>query len=143
MRRGRTQTFAQGHHTERDWEKKFFSCDARCFYCELPLTLATATKDHKTPICRGGSDEIWNIVPACLSCNQKKGWRTVSEFLQKRPAFAPVVARNSQSIASVTSKKKVLPAPIISLEERCNEPGLLKKVVAERERISWAWRNPA
>jgi hypothetical protein len=31
---------------------------------------------------------------------------------------------------------------MISLEERFNEPGLLKKVVGERERVSWAWRNP-
>jgi hypothetical protein len=144
MRRGRTQTFTPGHHTERDWEKKFFSCNARCFYCSIPLTLSTASKDHRTPICRGGSDEIWNIVPACLPCNQKKGWRTTSEFLAKREAFAKSVKENSQPIAGVTSKKKILPPSIISLEERCNEPGLLKKLQTERDgNVSWAWRNPA
>jgi hypothetical protein len=144
MRRGRTQTFAPGHHTERDWQKKFFSCNMRCFYCELPLTLDTATKDHRTPICRGGSDEIWNIVPACLPCNQKKGWRTVSEFLANREPLANTVTNNSQPIAGVPSKKKILPQPNISLEERCNEPGLLKKLQMERDGTSsWAWRNPA
>lgn len=33
---------------------------------------------------------------------------------------------------------------VVSLEERVNEPGLLKKLQAERDGgASWAWRNPA
>ncbi len=34
------------------------------------------------------------------------------------------------------------PPVIISLEEKANEIGLLKKVTVERERLSWAWKNP-
>jgi hypothetical protein len=36
------------------------------------------------------------------------------------------------------------PSPLASsLEEKVNEPELLKKVSAERERVSWFWRNRA
>lgn len=30
---------------------------------------------------RGGSNDISNIVPACRSCNSRKGARTIDEFL--------------------------------------------------------------
>lgn len=38
------------------------------------------TVDHRTPIARGGSNGIENLVPACNSCNSKKGTRTEPEF---------------------------------------------------------------
>lgn len=31
------------------------------------------TKDHITPVCRGGKDEITNYQPMCTICNNKKG----------------------------------------------------------------------
>jgi hypothetical protein len=137
MRGSKTQNPAPGHHSEREWQQKFFGCAMRCFYCNEPLTLKTATRDHRTPLCRGGSDEIWNIVPACLPCNQKKGWRTVNEFLEKRSSIAKHVRRNSQPLAGALK-----PISRVSLEEKADERGLLKKIVSEREQVSWAWRNP-
>jgi len=121
-------------HSEQEWRKKFFAMGAECYYCKKPLLLSEATKDHRTPKCRGGSSRIWNIVPACLRCNQMKGWRTEAEFLAARPGLC----RNSQPRLT-----KAKPNPgTLPLEEK-DEPGLLKKVQAEREQTSWAWRNPA
>ena len=55
-----------------------------CFYCgryprEFPTTLSWA-RDHLTPKCRGGLDVPENIVPACKSCNSRKGTKTLEEF---------------------------------------------------------------
>jgi len=74
-------------HTERQWQNKFFGMGEQCYYCNRRLTLKEATKDHRIPTCRRGSDAIKNIVPACLPCNQQKGWRTEEEFRALRASF--------------------------------------------------------
>lgn len=128
-------------HTEQEWQKKFFAMDAKCHYCGKGLSLKEATRDHRTPKCRGGSDRIWNIVPACLPCNQKKGWRTEAEFLRARPVFdqeRKALSTNPQPRPAIDK-----PKPCTLSGEEMNEPGLLKKLTFERERVSWAWRNPA
>jgi hypothetical protein len=130
-------TFALLHrkkHTRQEWLRKFQQCGSCCHYCEKPLTIDTATKDHQTPTCRGGSDAIDNIVPACLDCNQRKAWRTEQEFLAVRYSLST----NMRGVGGIGNPKS---RP--SLDERLNEPGMLKKVIHERERISWAWRHPA
>jgi len=46
-----------------------------CHYCqERP----GVTRDHIVPRARGGSNEAWNIVPACVKCNSAKAnkWPT-------------------------------------------------------------------
>jgi hypothetical protein len=55
-----------------------------CAYCgasSVPLEL-----DHVIPLSRGGSHRESNRVPACHRCNQRKGNRSIEEFLRKRPA---------------------------------------------------------
>jgi 5-methylcytosine-specific restriction endonuclease McrA len=37
--------------------------------------------DHRIPLARGGSHWPANLVPACMSCNSRKGTMTESEFL--------------------------------------------------------------
>lgn len=52
------------------WEEMLLACHGQCVYCgrdDLPLT-----KDHLTPYARGGNHTLWNILPACVSCNCKK-----------------------------------------------------------------------
>lgn len=49
------------------------SANGKCFYCDEnadPLEL-----DHFIPVARGGGGEIGNLIPACRSCNAKKGAR--------------------------------------------------------------------
>ena len=37
--------------------------------------------DHMIPVSRGGTNDTSNLVPACLSCNGKKGTMTADEFV--------------------------------------------------------------
>lgn len=57
-----------------------------CAYCGKSLTIETATEDHVVPLSCGGSDDISNIAPACLSCNCSKGNTPVDVFTGNRRA---------------------------------------------------------
>lgn len=80
-----------GSHTDAEWSALVREWKWRCFYCAKPICKnsltpdAELTKDHMLPISRGGSDFIWNIVPACFACNTLKGTLTVDEFRSHRP----------------------------------------------------------
>ena len=48
-----------------------------CVYCCAPATEI----DHATPVSRGGTNEISNLVPSCHKCNADKRSKTREEFL--------------------------------------------------------------
>lgn len=139
-------------HTRRQWEMKFFECGCKCLYCEIPLLLDSATKDHLIPVSRGGSDDISNIVPACFRCNTMKSKKTFDEFMRARPWFSKV-APNSTTISKPIQQASALltvgrrvekpkrPERVMSLAERDECP--LRKLRDESEGGSWAWKNPA
>jgi len=119
-------------YSQFEWETKFFRMGRCCYYCGVPLTLGSATKDHLTPQARGGDSSLLNIVPACWTCNQRKGTMTAPEFRAKFPTLC------ASSTANTSLKSK---GAVISYEEK-DEPGLLKRLVRERDgAASWAWRN--
>jgi len=120
-------------HTQRQWQGKFFRCGMRCFYCHKPLLIEEATKEHLTPVSRGGPDTIDNIVPACIECNQRKGAMTLSEF-RKTFSTAFEILRGvgeAEIESSVNPNYSMVDAP------------LLCKLRKENESTSWAWRHPA
>ena len=116
-------------HTQRQWEGKFFRCQMCCWYCRIPLTIADATKDHLTPLARGGSDQISNIVPACIDCNRLKGDMTEAEFREERKRFS-TAARNVTSVPSSANE----------MLSRIADHDLLRELEKERNNIEW-WRN--
>lgn len=67
-----------GSHTTEQRRIKFEELGNRCFYCGISGKM---TVDHQTPLSRGGTDNIDNLVPACGSCNRRKGTKTQDEFL--------------------------------------------------------------
>ena len=56
--------------TAQQWRTMKAHYGYACVYCgDKPPIL---TKDHITPLEKGGSNTIHNIVPACFACNNKK-----------------------------------------------------------------------
>ena len=63
--------------TTQDWQEILDCWDYRCAYCGKHAF--ELDQEHVTPVCQGGGYTIENIVPACKSCNSKKGGRTPIE----------------------------------------------------------------
>ena len=60
----------------------------KCQYCDVSVTLKTATIDHVVPKSKSGTHVWTNVVIACGKCNQKKGSKLPSDFhlkLSKKP----------------------------------------------------------
>jgi hypothetical protein len=52
-----------------------------CWYCGKTAN----SIDHMMPVCRGGTNQYGNIVPACRSCNNNKSALTVEEYRLRKP----------------------------------------------------------
>lgn len=74
---------AKGQVTPDQWRRLLKRHNFRCFYCEIKLTPANRTLDHKIPLSRGGANTIRNVVPACRPCNNRKLQMTTEEFLAR------------------------------------------------------------
>ena len=62
--------------TAQEWVDILKEYKFRCAYCGKEFTLFDReTRDHVIPISKGGDNVKENIVPACQSCNSKKGDR--------------------------------------------------------------------
>ncbi len=60
-----------------EWKWLVETFGYRCAYCGRPSH--DLTPDHITPLSRGGHNTLSNIVPACRTCNSRKGARTPEE----------------------------------------------------------------
>lgn len=47
-----------------------------CLYCAQRFPTSQLSRDHVTPLSRGGLDTWNNVVTACRRCNNLKAWRT-------------------------------------------------------------------
>ena len=75
------ETGAKGFHTEVQWLDLLASYHGKCVYCGANAT----ARDHVTPITKGGTDDISNIAPVCMTCNSSKGAKQLLVWLLKRP----------------------------------------------------------
>jgi len=69
-RRARLKANTVARFTRTQWLAKVASYDGRCAYCDIGLY---EHMDHIIPLSRGGPHSLANVVPACKSCNEKKG----------------------------------------------------------------------
>lgn len=95
----------------------------KCWYCGCALdnpigfnkpgfnTFTERTRDHMTPISRGGTEAPENIVDCCRPCNSKKSKRTVSEYREYLCRKTPLGALHD-------ALDRVLTDPSIGDEDR-------------------------
>lgn len=50
-----------------------------CMYCGDLFDESELSREHITPLCRGGTDSWTNVVAACFRCNNRKAGRTPEE----------------------------------------------------------------
>lgn len=72
----------QGYEVREYLLEKFHRQCAYCGKKDVPLQI-----EHIVPRARGGTDSITNLALACQKCNEKKGAKSIEEFLSKKPAL--------------------------------------------------------
>jgi 5-methylcytosine-specific restriction endonuclease McrA len=78
----------------------------RCAHCGKILTVGSMQVDHILPRAQGGSDEILNLQPLCMACNQgKSAFTEDTAEAAARPWFEPT-HRLLKGKARVTSLKR-------------------------------------
>jgi hypothetical protein len=67
-----------------------------CVYCETSLTAATLTQDKIYTAAEGGRYKIANLLPACITCNQRRSDSMIQEFISEcEAAIASATAQLS------------------------------------------------
>lgn len=74
--------------------------DYTCVYCgakDVPLEM-----EHVVPRAKGGTNRTSNLVLACKKCNQKKGSKSIDEFLSKnKPLLKKIKSKLKASLEDV------------------------------------------
>lgn len=69
-----------GSHTEQEWQDRLREFNWCCAFCLKPDD--NLTREHMTPLSWGhmSSNDISNIIPACVSCNSSKCGKNLLTF---------------------------------------------------------------
>ena len=74
--------------TSEEWLNILEKHNFRCVYCDVEFNCGLLpTKDHIVPLIKGGHNVKENIVPACQSCNSKKGISKMSCYSERCEEF--------------------------------------------------------
>lgn len=74
-----------------DWQRFRDAFGSACAYCGFPTDKECI--EHVVPFCRSGENTIFNVVPACPSCNTGKGTKDPLRWLERRGFLAGFIVR--------------------------------------------------
>ena len=91
--------------------------NSTCRYCgkkAKPVEL-----DHVIPRSLSGPNTPWNLVVSCHKCNQRKGNKSLAEFLKRRPQrLADIEAQLQKPLASAAHMNVIIPALLNRLRQQ-------------------------
>ena len=91
--------------------------NSTCRYCgkkAKPVEL-----DHVVPRSLNGPNTPWNLVVSCHKCNQRKGNKSLAEFLKRRPQrLADIKAQLQKPLASAAHMNVIIPALLNRLHQQ-------------------------
>jgi hypothetical protein len=96
---------------ERERRNIWKKTNGRCAYCGCKLIYREMTIDHIKPLILGGGNEDENLLPACRSCNTRKGSLTLEKFRTSVEDFPAVLARHNHTYNSAVRFGLVIPNP--------------------------------
>lgn len=82
----------QGYEVREYLLNKFSRCCTYCAAKDTPLEV-----EHVRPKARGGSNRVSNLCLSCRDCNQKKGIRSIEDFLEKKPELLARILKQLQA----------------------------------------------
>lgn len=77
----------KGRITSEQWYEVFNFFNNSCAYSEEELT-NNKTLDHIIPLSKGGTNEIWNVIPCSRSCNSSKQDKEFLEWYEQQEFFS-------------------------------------------------------
>ncbi len=90
----------------------------KCVYCGKSGKRTKLEMEHVVPKSKGGSDRYDNRVASCKECNDKKGNKSLEEFLKRRPKkLAEIKAKLGMNLADATHMNMILPRLVADLRQ--------------------------
>jgi 5-methylcytosine-specific restriction endonuclease McrA len=81
-RRARLANAPINDFTKAAWRALCKATGYCCAYCDTTFPFEALQQDHITPLSKGGSHTLSNIVPACKSCNSRKRDKDIPTSVQ-------------------------------------------------------------
>lgn len=90
----------------------YSKCNGHCAYCGCELAFKDMQVDHVVSLYgHNGADDISNMLPACRSCNHRKGTSTLEQFRKAVERFPEVLMRDSVTYKNAVRFGLVEPKP--------------------------------
>ena len=77
-----------GEYTLEQWQECLEFFDYKCAYSGAELTKDNTNIEHIIPISKGGTNNIYNIVPALDTVNKSKGGKDMHEWYKEQPYYS-------------------------------------------------------
>lgn len=73
-----------GSFTPEQWQRCCSYFNQECAYCG---SFESLTVEHIIPVSKFGANKIYNIIPACPTCNYSKNDKDILEWYPKQPFY--------------------------------------------------------
>lgn len=80
-----------------------------CAYCGCEIEFKDMQVDHIEPLELGGADELYNMYPACRSCNHYKHTLTIEKFRKALECMPNVLMRDNVTFRNAMRYELIKP----------------------------------